>query len=182
MKKTNVSIIADDLGNVIRESKNPKYGHIRLEQVKVTFPRGFMKRKVVSALINGEMEELKTLGWNAGAQSLNFGAIQTIEQLEPFNTNDADRDLKYAGNTGVICMHNDSPIYRKTMFTEDINAVDTLIAHTNADDIRNANGTESMVDAKTLTKASDFGLNTDDAVVVEEEVVEDVVEELAPKL
>jgi hypothetical protein len=181
MKKTNVSIIADDLGNVIRQSKNPKYGHIRLQQEKVTFPNGFMKKKVVSTLINGEMEQLQTLGWKVGVQSVNFGNIKTIEQLEPFNANDADRDLKYAGNTGVICMQGDSPIYRKTIFTEDVNSVDILVAHTNANDIRNANSTETMLDADTITKAEDFGIGSDateEAVVVEEEVVEQVIDDL----
>lgn len=184
--KTVVSIMPDDLGNVIRTSKNPKYGHIRLETVKISFNNGFMKKKVVSTLINGDLEELQSLGWKAGRQPLSFGTIQVKEQLEPFNQSDPDRDLKFAGNTGVVCMKDDSPIYRKTIFTQDINAVDILIAHTNADEMRQANGQETMVDAKTLTKASDFGIGAEDAVVedavVEEEVVEEVVEELEPQL
>jgi hypothetical protein len=56
--------------------------------------------------------------------------------LSPFNPDNPDRDLKLAGETGVICRYDDQPIYRQTFFTPNMSAYDTLIAHTNADEIR----------------------------------------------
>jgi hypothetical protein len=139
-----VNIQADDMGNVIRQS-DPKseYGFIRLTQSKpVISPTGWFSPKNLSALILGKVEELKSGGFTAN-QKLS-GNIVIVEQLEPFNTNDPERDYKYAGDTGIVCCVDGQPIYRKTFFAADLSRTDVLIAHDNADAIREANGHAPM--------------------------------------
>jgi hypothetical protein len=170
-----VNIQADDMGNVIRQS-DPKseYGFIRLTQSKpVISPTGWFSPKNLSALILGKVEELKSGGFTAN-QKLS-GNIVIVEQLEPFNTNDPERDYKYAGDTGIVCCVDGQPIYRKTFFAADLSRTDVLIAHDNADAIREANGHAPMTNAATITSAADFGINTESVDTVEE-VEEEVVE------
>jgi hypothetical protein len=176
--QNSVNIQADDMGNVIRQS-DPKseYGFIRLVQSKpVISPTGWFSPKNLSALILGKVEELKEGGFKAN-QKLS-GNIVIIEQLEPFNNNDPDRDYKYAGDTGIVCCVDGQPIYRKTFFAADLSKADVLIAHDNSDDIRQANGHEPMNNAATITSAADFGINTEavETVEVVEELEEEVVE------
>ena len=173
-----VNIIADDMGNVIRQSNtNSEYGYVRLQQKRVTFGTNssFVRSSNLSTLIHGKLEDLQEMNWKAG-QSL-AGKIQVREQLEPFSTNDPDRDYKYAGETGIICCVDGQPIYRKTFFTPDVNAQDVLLTHTNGADIREANGSASMLDANSAkpTSAQAFGVNVEEKE--EEEVSNEVVEE-----
>jgi|TARA_R100001463_G_scaffold19673_5_gene48389 hypothetical protein len=173
-----VNIIADDMGNVIRQSNtNSEYGYVRLQQKRVTFGTNssFVRSSNLSTLIHGKLEDLQEMNWKAG-QSL-AGKIQVREQLEPFSTNDPDRDYKYAGDTGIICCVDGQPIYRKTFFTPDVNAQDVLLTHTNGADIREANGSASMLDANSAkpTSAQAFGVNVEEKE--EEEVSNEVVEE-----
>ena len=173
-----VNIIADDMGNVIRQSNtNSEYGYVRLQQKRVTFGTNssFVRSSNLSTLIHGKLEDLQEMNWKAG-QSL-AGKIQVREQLEPFSTNDPDRDYKYAGETGIICCVDGQPIYRKTFFTPDVNAQDVLLTHTNGADIREANGSASMLNANSAkpTSAQAFGVNVEEKE--EEEVSNEVVEE-----
>ena len=85
------------------------------------------------------MEDLQQLAFTAD-QELD-GKIVTKEQLTPFNESDPDRDLKMAGDTGIVCSKGGEPIYRRTNYTPDTTAQDVLIAHDNSDEIRIANGT-----------------------------------------
>ena len=103
------------------------------------------------------------------------GQIIVREFLEPFSSNDPDRDYKYAGDTGIICCVDGQPIYRKSFFVTDMNAQDTLLAHTNGQDIREANGS-SMLNTNSAkpTSAKAFGINVDEK---KEEIVDDLVEE-----
>jgi hypothetical protein len=137
MKKPNVS--ADAAGNVIILSeKNPsQYGHIRVTQVRPVFEEnGWVKVKAVSALVPGSIEDLKSLSWIKG-QELD-GKIIVKEQLTPFNTKEPNRDIKVAGKTGIICVKDGQPIFRKTFYVPNVDAQDTLIEHTNIEDIRAA--------------------------------------------
>jgi hypothetical protein len=138
-----VIILADDMGNVIRQSNNnSEYGYIRLQQDRVTFGNGgWVKRSKVSTLLHGKLEDLQSLDFKANSELA--GKIIIKEQLEPFNSNDPDRDYKYAGDTGIICCVDGQPIYRKTFFVADTTAQDVLLAHTNGEDIKDANGTSS---------------------------------------
>lgn len=140
MSSNRVTVLADDMGCVIRVSQtNPEYGFIRLQQQRVQFTNGgWVKSTNVSTLLHGKVEDLESLNFQADQEI--GGKIVIKEQTEPFNPNNPDRDLKYAGNTGVICCAYGEPIYRKTFFTTNIEEDDVLIAHTNGDAIREANG------------------------------------------
>tara|TARA_R110001592_G_scaffold34089_3_gene117430 strand:- start:1811 stop:2389 length:579 start_codon:yes stop_codon:yes gene_type:complete len=183
-----VNIIADDMGNVIRQSRNnADFGHVRLESKQISFSSStnFVGVSTVSTLLHGEIDVLKQMDLNKGMLP---GRIQVREQLTPFTSNDPDRDYKKAGDTGIICCIDGQPIYRKTFYTPDAQVQDVLLAHNNGDAIREANG--HAVKAETTTKvtaqsAKDFGINVDAAAqdeveeVVENEEVVDLVEEEA---
>ena len=125
------------------------------------------------------MDDLQSLNLNESTP-LN-GKIIVKESVTPFSNNDPDRDLKIAGETGIICSVDDQPIYRKTFFVADITAQDVLIAHTNGDAIREANGLTSNAVKTTVTPAEAFGLDSpvdEQADVVEEEVEDEVTSEV----
>ena len=178
-----VNIVADDMGNIIRQSSNnAEFGHIRLEQQTVTFGNtGWVKSSNRTTLLHGKMDDLQSLNLNESTP-LN-GKIIVKESVTPFSNNDPDRDLKIAGETGIVCSVDDQPIYRKTFFVADITAQDVLIAHTNGDAIREANGLTSNAVKTTVTPAEAFGLDSPvdeqaDVVEEEDEVTSEVEEEV----
>jgi len=169
--QSKVNIIADDMGNVIRQSStNSEFGHVRLQQERVTFGNtGWVKKSVLSTLLHGKLEDLQSLGLE-NVKSLP-GKIVIKEQLEPFNNTDPDRDYKYAGDTGIICCQDGQPIYRKTFYVSDTTAEDVLVAHTNGQDIKEANGggsflNKSSVKVDVATSAEAFGINVNEEEVV----------------
>lgn len=131
-----VLVAADKNGNVIGVSENnPDYGYIRLEQNSVQInDQGWLRNAKRSALIKGRVEDLMAAGYREG-QELS-GKIVVVESLSPFNVNNPDRDLKIAGDTGVICRVNDEPVYRQSFYTQNPDAFDMLITHTNAEEIK----------------------------------------------
>ena len=141
-----VKITADNAGNVIiPSSNNPEWGYIRVEQEKVVFDdQGFVRKKKVSALIAGVINDLKCLNWTAN--QMVEGHVIFKEQLFPFNKKDPERDYKIAGKTGIVCCINNSPIYRKTFYTPLDDPRNTYIIddfgdickHTNSDEIKAA--------------------------------------------
>jgi hypothetical protein len=136
-----VKVVADEFGNVVRVStNNPEYASIRVEQSTFSFSKGWMRKKSRTAFIPGVTEELsemaKQMKLTDGYEL--SGQIIIKESLEPFNAEDPDRDIKFAGETGVSCKFEDQNIYRKTYYTESKNEEDELIAHTNSDEIRAA--------------------------------------------
>lgn len=133
---TKVIVTADENGNVIGVSKNnPEFGYIRVEQTApMVTDKGWLKISKRSSLIKGRVEDLQSLAYNAGQQLP--GTIVVKEALTPFNTENPDRDLKIAGETGVVCRIDDQPIYRQTFYTTNPNAFDELITHDNAEEIR----------------------------------------------
>jgi hypothetical protein len=170
--QSKVNIIADDMGNVIRQSStNSEFGHVRLQQERVTFGNtGWVKKSSLSTLLHGRLEDLQSLGLES-IKSLP-GKIIIKESLEPFTASDPERDYKYAGTTGIVCCQDGQPIYRKTFYVSDTTAEDVLVAHTNGQEIKDANGGSSFNLAKpsvkldVATAAEAFGIN-----VKEEEVV-----------
>jgi hypothetical protein len=159
-----VNIIADDMGNVIRQSStNSEFGYVRLQQERVTFGNtGWVKKSVLSTLLHGKLEDLQSLGLE-NVKSLP-GKIVIKESLEPFNNTDPERDYKYAGDTGIICCQDGQPIYRKTFYVSDTTAEDMLVAHTNGQDIKEANGDGSILNKTSVkvdvaTSAESFGIN-----------------------
>tara|TARA_R100001463_G_C3544514_1_gene222594 strand:- start:2983 stop:3579 length:597 start_codon:yes stop_codon:yes gene_type:complete len=144
-----VTVAQDELGNSIRVSKNnPEFGHVRLVQEKVAFGTGgWVKKSSRSTLIHGTVEDLQAVGLSESKELP--GNIVIREQLEPFSTNDPERDYKIAGDTGIICCRDGEPIYRKSFYSMDPTEQDVLIAHTNGNAIREANGAP----AKTVLSA-----------------------------
>ena len=135
-----VTIVPDDAGNVIRQSQNsPEYGFVRVVQETVQFGlTGWVNAKTRSALILGKLEELKSIGI-ADMKTLP-GKIVVKESTEPFNSSDPDRDLKIAGETGIICCTADGePIYRRSFYDPTGQQEDEFVAHANGDAIREAN-------------------------------------------
>ena len=117
------------------------------------------------------------------------GKIYIRESLEPFSADDPDRDLKIAGDTGVVCCSHGQPIYRKSFYDQTGTQGDDLVPHTNGDAIKEANGASSAANNANLTKnaatISDEDLakikeNIDDEEVKiddNEEVLEEVEDE-----
>ena len=136
--KVKVAVADATTGAVIAKSENnPEYGYVRLEQTRLIIEdSGFMKSKVVSALIHGTIAELQKAGFYAGQELP--GGIYVKESLEPFNKTNPERDLKVAGSTGIPCTLNGQPIFRKTYYTLAANAQDVIVKHDNVDQIRSA--------------------------------------------
>ena len=80
-------------------------------------------------MIQGHIEDLKSEGYFSG-QELS-GKIVVLEALTPFNKKNPERDIKQAGNTGIVCTVDGQPIYRKTLYTIISNVTDQLIKHDN---------------------------------------------------
>lgn len=131
-----VSITADRNGNIITISpNNPEYGFIRVEQFATQInDQGWLRNVKRYALIKGKVADLIECNYKENQEIA--GKIVVRESLAPFNPESPDRDLKIAGDTGVICRVNDEPIYRQTFFTTNLNSTDELIMHTNTDEIR----------------------------------------------
>ena len=139
-----VKVTADEAGNVIiKSANNPEYGHIRVEQTRMVIDdNGFARKRKLSALIPGTVEDLKGFGWSNGDEV--EGKIVIKESLTPFNKKDPERDYKIAGSSGIVCLgvNEDSgevtPIYRKHLFSFGTKAEDTLVEHVNGDEIQAA--------------------------------------------
>jgi hypothetical protein len=149
-----VKVTADAAGNVIVPSQNnPEWGHIRVEQERMVIDdRGFARKKKVSSLIPGTIEDLKGFGWTKN--ELVEGKIVIKERLDAFNENEPERDYKIAGETGIVCCQDGQPIYRKAFYTLNANAYDETVEHNNGDAIKAAYAELSE------KKALDKGLST----------------------
>jgi hypothetical protein len=134
-----VVIVADaTTGAVIHVSaNNPEYGYVKLQQVRtIVDDNGFLRKQVMSALIQAPVGILQEMNYNAG-QILD-GKIIIKESLTPFNKKNPERDLKIAGKTGIVCTVEGQPIYRKTVYNTSSNAVDLTIQHDNVEELREA--------------------------------------------
>lgn len=130
-------VLGNDTGGVIHTSKNDEYGYIRVEQERSLFDsKGFLRRKAISALIPGTIEDLTKAGFYK--DQILPGKIIIVEQTEPFNKTRPDLDLKIAGQTGIICMKEGKKIYRKHFYTVFTDAEDEMIMHSNGEDISEA--------------------------------------------
>jgi hypothetical protein len=150
-----VIVLADETtGTVVNVSQNnPDYGFIRVQQVRTMIDdNGFLRRKPVSALIPGTLAELKDSGFFAGQQL--DGKIVVEESLEPFNEKNPERDLKIAGETGVVCTLGGLPIYRRTKMSFDAGVADTLIKHDNVEQLRAAYANSTKANSSAITNAA----------------------------
>lgn len=144
MKK--VTVTADPSGQaVVASQNNPEYGYVRVAQTRnIVDERGWLKNKPVAALILGSTADLKET--YSANQELD-GKIIIKESLTPFNKKNPEKDLKVAGDTEITCMVGDKPIYRKAFYSQDANAQDVLIQHTNVAAIK-AKYAENLVKTK----------------------------------
>ena len=141
MSKRVVVTANEDGDVVIPSTNNPVYGYVRVEQERDIFDEtsGWLKSKKVSALIPGTVKELKALGWYSGQEIA--GKIVVKESLTPFNKKDPEKNIKIAGETGVVCSVGGEPIYRNNFYTPNPAALDILVPHDNSDEIIAANAT-----------------------------------------
>lgn len=155
--KPTVYVTADAAGNVVIPSKdNPEWGHIRVEMQRLMVDeRGFARRRKISALIPGEVKDLKDFGWQGG--EVIEGTIIFKEQLTPFNPKDPNHDLKVAGKTGVVCTYKGQPIYRKTFYKQDATEKDQYILDDAGHPIGHDNGDEIRAARKTMADAEKQG-------------------------
>lgn len=134
-----VTVVADATTNsVISISENnPDFGYVKLQQTRLVIEEsGFMKPKSLSVLIHGTVSDLKQAGFYAGQELP--GTICVKESVEPFSKTNPERDLKIAGNTGIVCTVDGQPIYRKTVYSAAANAEDVLVKHDNVEQLRAA--------------------------------------------
>jgi hypothetical protein len=133
---TTVTVTADDLGNVITQTLNPEIGYIKLEQKAKSINGNWIKNQKRTALIFGKMEDLTALDFKANQQL--EGKIIVEESFIPFNVNNAERDIKMAGQTGIACHVDGQPIYRRQRYTNNCNEHDSYIQHSNTEEIKEA--------------------------------------------
>jgi hypothetical protein len=155
-----VIVTADKNGNIINVSENnPEYGSIRVVQQDVIEinEKGFLKQTVRSAFIKGKINDLIQAKYQEG--STISGKIIVKESFEPFNPVNPDKNLKIAGDTGIICRVGDQPIYRETFFTQNLNATDNLIAHDNKDEIVGVQIAKKSLLSLAIKKPKDKSVN-----------------------
>tara|TARA_R110001606_G_scaffold397831_1_gene575361 strand:- start:1315 stop:1872 length:558 start_codon:yes stop_codon:yes gene_type:complete len=176
--QSKVNILADDMGNVVRQSNsNPEFGHVRLQQTRVTFGNtGWVKKSNISTLLHGKLEDLQEMG----LESMEFlpGKIVIKEQLEPFNSKDGDRDYKMAGDTGIVCCVDGQPIYRKTFFVADATVEDVLVAHDNSQAIKEANNNNGVKTVEEDKAVSAEALGFDDSEDGDDQITNKVEEDV----
>jgi len=132
-----VFVVADETNAVINVSENSDYGYVRVQQTRTMIDdNGFVRRKTISALMPGLVEDLKAMNLYGG-QALD-GKIVIEEALSPFNKKNPERDLKIAGETGIVCTLGGLPIYRRTKFTFNESTQDSTVDHDNIDELRAA--------------------------------------------
>lgn len=133
-----VKVLQNDDGSILTVSeKNPEYAWVRVQQIRtVVDDTGFLRRKPVNAILTGHINDMKTMNFYAGQELP--GKILVKEALLPFNAKDPERDLKKAGDTGIVCTLEGYPIYRKTYYTTKTNADDIFVQHDNKEEIKAA--------------------------------------------
>ena len=165
-----VKIKKDKLGNVIRLSKNPEYGYVVLKQKRLNINvEGWVNAKKFTALLKGRVEDLKDMDLE-NTKTLP-GNIIVRESTIPFNSENPERDLKIAGDTGIIlCTEDGEPIYRKTIYDQSGTMIDVLVPHAkiNYENIDDKDSSEESLED------DDNQLN----IFSEESTIEDEVEEL----
>jgi len=159
-EKITATVKGDGTGNaVIPSTNNPKYGYIKVAQVRTDIDEetGFAKMRPMTALIPGEIPALKSFGWKEGQEV--EGKIYVKEQLKPFNTKDPEKDIKQAGETGVNCTLNGFPIYRKHFFSKNVNVEDIRLQHDNTEEIKEAYATiKAQKEAEAKKEAETAGI------------------------
>jgi hypothetical protein len=87
-------------------------------------------------LIFGKFDDLKDFDF-VKDQELD-GQIIIEESFIPFNESNSEKEMKMAGNTGIPCLLDGQPIYRRTRYSTNMNEQDLLIQHNNTAQIKEA--------------------------------------------
>ena len=120
---------------IVKSTNNTEYGHIRVVQTRMMIDEsGFARKKELSALIPGTIENLAAFGWEADQEI--DGKIVVKERMEPFNKKNPEKDIKMAGDSGVPCKIDGQPIYRKCLYTFSTSAEDVELDHDNKEEIK----------------------------------------------
>tara|TARA_R110000851_G_scaffold2136_7_gene8172 strand:- start:474 stop:941 length:468 start_codon:yes stop_codon:yes gene_type:complete len=141
-----VSVRKSEDGTYVHSTKNPDIGYVIYESSELMYNNGWLDKKILSALILAPKDLLDSMDHSKPLP----GKIVVREQLEPINAQDLTYKLKYAGDTGIVCMHGDSPIYRTTEYTPDTSVQSVLIKHTNGAEIRQANSNVAVDSLETF--------------------------------
>ena len=168
-----VKIKKDQLGNIIRQTSNPEYGYVVLSQKRLHFKNDWVNEKEVTALLKGHIDTLKSMSLECYVELP--GNIIVQESTTPFNQDDPERDLKIAGDSGIIlCTPDGEPIYRKTVYDASGTMNDILVQHAkiNFDSVSKA--TEEKDEDDELFESNSNQLN----IFSEESTIDEEVEEL----
>ncbi len=191
-KENKVTIVPDENGNVIRQTKNPDYGYVIVaqESTKLTLSGSttWIKNITKKARIMGEIDALKSQGYSKSKKL--EGNVVIKEQLTPFDEADPERSIKRAGADGpILCTADGEPIHRITFYDETGLISDELVAHANGAAVREAylNGAEQIAkdefksenteDSLDITEEAEEEQEISSEIVEEEEVVEEVEED-----
>jgi hypothetical protein len=133
-----VKVLKNEDGSVLNVSeRNPEYAWVRVQQIRtIVDETGFLRRKPVSAVVSGHIDDMKAMNFFADQELP--GNVLIKESLVPFNTKDPQRDLKIAGDTGIVCTLEGLPIYRKTYWSTKPNVEEVLVQHDNKEQIKAA--------------------------------------------
>ncbi len=102
-----VTVRKNEDGTFISKTKNKDIGFVIYEQKAVELRNGWYADKSLSALVLGPIALLESMDHSKPLT----GKIIVREQLEPFNDKDLTYKLKYAGDSKVVCMKGDKPIF-----------------------------------------------------------------------
>jgi len=145
--KSKVTITANPANNqVFTPNANvgkdgQQYGFIRLEQKIVDMKSAVASVKTISALKTMRASDFEIVKSELTTGTQISGKIirkETVDAKIHLNGEKSGYTVKKAGKEedAPICISNGLPIYQATEFTEDENAQDILVAHTNGAEIK----------------------------------------------
>lgn len=141
---------------LVREATNAQIagtGFIRLASMNLgdNFKVNYLKTNAFQP--DTKLHQLLT-AMSLGAGSVMPGKLIVEESTVPFSITNPNRDIKMAGNTGIECTFEGKPVYRRVKHTVNVAAVDTLVAHDNREEIRNAQVVAVKANSKGLSGAA----------------------------
>ena len=161
-KKNPVIVMGNENGGVISVNENnPEQGSIWLSQsvFEMDHLTGFVNKRTRNAWLQGSIKDvLSELNYKVGEELP--GNIVRFESFEPFSKNPeyASRDLKVAGDTGVVCKSNGKPIYSIARYVMDENVQDVLISHDNGEEIKAALAAKKAATEAVAQPNEDFSI------------------------
>ncbi len=139
-KRNQVLVHGNEKGEVIIHAKSGNgYAHIKVSMERMVVDEvGYARKKQIFAQIAGLAKDLEGFGWRSG--QMVRGNIVIKERLEPFNSNDPNRDAKRVGKTNTLFKFEGKTIYKKNVYTSDEDAHDLFRDHDNFEEVNKALG------------------------------------------